>query len=58
MEEKKKQILSEEEWVKLFRACDNDCEHAAAHVLAMAALAVKHKIYDLIKEVEKSENQE
>ena len=58
MEEKKKQILSEEEWVKLFRACDNDCEHAAAHVLAMAALVVKHKIYDLIKEVEKSENQE
>ena len=58
MEENKEQILSEEEWLKLLRACDNNCEHAAAHVLAMTALAVKHNFFDLMKKIESNENHE
>lgn len=58
MQENQQQILSEEEWVKIFRVCDNNCEHAAAHILAAAALGVKHRLFNLMKQVENGENTE
>ena len=58
MQENQQQILSEEEWIKILRVCDNNCEHAAAHILAAAAWGVKHRLFNLMKQVENGENTE
>lgn len=58
MQENQQQILSEEEWVKILRVCDNNGEHAAAHILAAVAWGVKHRLFNLMKQVENGENTE